>query len=50
MAMSKYDKVKNFYGNGLWGISRVRDAVEKNWITPEQFSEITGELYETTEV
>lgn len=49
MAMSKYDKAKNFYDNGLWNISRVRDAVEKNWITPEQFYEITGVEYEPEE-
>lgn len=47
--MSKYEKVKNFYDNGLWGINRVRDAVKKNWITPEQFFEITGEEYESYE-
>lgn len=46
MAMSKYDKVKDFYDNGLWNISRVRDAVEKDWITPEEFYEITGVKYE----
>lgn len=45
MAMSKYDKVKDFYDNGLWNISRIRDAVEKNWITPEEFYVITGIEY-----
>lgn len=46
MATSKYEKVKNYYDNGLWSIRKVRDAVEKGWITPEQFEEITGEVYE----
>lgn len=45
MAMNKYDKVKNYYERGLWSIHRVRDAVAKEWITPEQFEEITGEPY-----
>jgi len=46
MATSKYQKVKNYYDNGLWSIRKVHDAVEKGWITPEQFEEITGEVYE----
>lgn len=44
--MSKYDKVKYYYDNGYWSIQRVHDAVEKGWITPEQFEEITGKPYE----
>lgn len=44
----KYQKVKNFYDKGLWSISRVRDSVMKEWITPEEFEEITGEVYEET--
>ena len=44
--MSKYEKVKYYYDNGLWSIQRVRDAVIKGWITAEQFEEITGEPYE----
>jgi len=46
MATSKYQKVKNYYDNGLWSIRKVHDAVEKGWITPEQFEEITGEVYD----
>lgn len=45
MAQSKYDKVRSYYERGLWSINRVRDAVVKNWITPEQYKEITGETY-----
>lgn len=44
--MSKYKKVKHYYDNGLWSIQRVHDAVEKGWITSEQFEEITGKPYE----
>jgi len=44
--VSKYEKVKYYYDNGLWSIQRVRDAVSKAWITLEQFEEITGKPYE----
>ena len=43
--MSKYQKVKNYYERNLWTIAMVRNAVKKNWITEEQFKEITGEDY-----
>ena len=43
--MSKFEKVKYYYDNGLWITSRVRTAVVKNWITAEEFEEITGESY-----
>lgn len=43
--MSKFEKVKYYYDNGLWNISRVRNAVVKNWITESEFEEITGESY-----
>lgn len=43
--MTKFEKVKYYYDNGLWNISRVRNAVVKNWITAEEFEEITGESY-----
>ena len=42
---SKFQKVKYYYDNGLWGIERVRNAVVKNWITKSEFEEITGESY-----
>ena len=45
MAQSKYDKVRSYYERGLWSINRVRDAVAKDWITREQFEEITGVPY-----
>ena len=41
----KFQKVKYYYNNGLWGIERVRNAVVKNWITAEEFEIITGILY-----
>lgn len=44
--MSKYyNLVKKNYGRGYWGIDKVRDAVVQGWITPEEFYDITGEVY-----
>lgn len=40
-----FNKVKKYYENGLWGISRVREAVIKDWITEAEYKEITGEDY-----
>lgn len=42
---SKFNKVKEFYDNGLWNIQRVRDAVVKGWITAEEFEIITGKAH-----
>ncbi|MBR0034686.1 MAG: XkdX family protein [Synergistaceae bacterium] len=35
-------KVKRYYELGLWTEQRIRDAVAKNAITPEEFKAITG--------
>ena len=44
--MSKYyNLVKKNYDRGYWGIDKVRDAVVQGWITPEEFYDITGEVY-----
>lgn len=40
-----FEKVKRYYGDGLWSEGRVRNAVIKGWITEEEFSEITGGAY-----
>ena len=40
-----YDKVKNYYDNGLWTKTQVYNAVGK-WITEEEYKEITGEDYQ----
>lgn len=45
----KYKTVKKFYDACLWSIEMVRNAVVKNWITEEEFAEITGEEYEAEE-
>lgn len=41
----KYEKVKAYYKRKLWTIDQVRNAVGKGWITPKEFTEITGEAY-----
>ncbi len=41
----KFQKVKYYYDNGLWGSERVRNAVVKRWITAEEFEMITGIPY-----
>ena len=42
----KFKMVENFYIRGAWSIKRMRNAVVKNWITSEEFKQITGEDYE----
>jgi len=39
-----FEKVKNYYDNGLWSEERVHNAVGK-WITASEYEEITGEPY-----
>lgn len=41
----KFEKVKNYYDNGLWNLKMVKNAVVREWITAEEFEEITGEVY-----
>lgn len=44
--MSKnFEKVKGYYDKGLWSKQKVHNAVGK-WITPEEYTLITGEPYE----
>jgi len=42
----KFEKVKQYYDEGLWNKARVRNAVVKGWITADEYMEITGEKYE----
>ena len=37
-----FEKIKKYYEKGVWSEQRVREAVAKNVITPQQFKEITG--------
>ncbi len=40
-----FDKIKRYYETGVWNEQRLRNAVEKGVITPEQFKAITGDDY-----
>ena len=40
-----YDKVKRYYDMGMCNEVRVRNAVKMNWITEEEFTEITDKDY-----
>lgn len=45
--MSKhFQKVKDYYDTGRWTLAQVRNAVVKGWITAEEFTVITGHIYE----
>ena len=45
MHSKNFEKVKNYYDNGLWSIHRVHEAVLKGWITEAEYTEITNEPY-----
>jgi uncharacterized XkdX family phage protein len=38
-----YEKIKKWYGQGLWTATMVANAVTKGVITADQYKEITGE-------
>ena len=40
-----FPKVKKHYNSDEWSIAVVRLAVKQDWITAEEFKEITGEDY-----
>lgn len=40
-----YKTIKRNYERGLWTKQMVAIAVKKGVITPEQYQEITGEVY-----
>ena len=42
---AKFDLVKGYFESGLWRKKAVRNAVIKEWITAEEYEEITGEVY-----
>lgn len=43
----KYDIVKKYYDDSLWSEYRVRMAVEKGWISSDEYNEIVGHNSET---
>lgn len=42
----KFATVKTFYNHGMWSKAMVKNAVIKEWITADEYEEITGEAYE----
>jgi hypothetical protein len=40
-----YDKIKYYYDNEYWDVTRVKNAVDKEAITEEEYQEITGFTY-----
>lgn len=45
--MSKmFEKIKMYYGSGLWNEIRVRNMVIKEIITAEEFEQIVGKKFE----
>ena len=46
MRSKKFALVKKYYDKGLWSKRMVHDAVEKEWITAEEYEMIVGEPYE----
>lgn len=45
MHSEKFELVKRYYKTGLWTEQQTRNAVDKGWITAEEFEEITGKTY-----
>ena len=45
MPKNKYDMIKDYYDRRLWSKQRVYNAVEKGWITAQEYEEITGDVY-----
>ena len=45
MHSPKYEMIRDYYDQGLWNEKKVRNAVVKGWITPEEYKEITGNDY-----
>lgn len=37
--------IKKNYDRGYWSEKKVRDAVDKKWITASEFKQITGKSY-----
>ena len=43
MHSTKFLKVKRYYDAGFWNAEMVCNAVAKDWITADEYTEITGE-------
>ena len=40
-----FELVESYYEAGLWKKKAVKNAVKREWITAEEYQEITGEPY-----
>lgn len=40
-----FEKVKYYYNMRFWTLNMTKNAVTHNWITADEFKEITGEDY-----
>ena len=45
MKSEKFDLVKKYYDENLWSIEQTRNAVNKEWITIQEFEHITLTSY-----
>ena len=45
MHSKKFDSIKMYYETGRWTLAMVQNAVVKNWITEDEYFEITGLEY-----
>ena len=41
----RYELVKGYFDSGLWSEAQVRNAALKNWITEDEFENITGKPF-----
>ena len=42
---TKFNKVKQYYDLGLWTEEMVHNAVDKGWITAEEFEQIVNQPF-----
>lgn len=40
-----YEKIRSYYDSGLWDKKRIQNAVIKEWITKDEYYDITNELF-----
>lgn len=50
MKSNRFSIVKYYFDNGLWNEKMVKLAVEKEWITEDEFKEIVNPQVETSNV
>lgn len=42
----RYEELMKYYDLGLWDETRIKKAVIRGWLTPEEYKKITGKEYE----